>query len=105
MLAWLTRQIRFSQLNHHWHAHVGLRLDQHRLGRQASDLMQAHGIRAEDAWLGALVHWAYACPDQQIRVGIARGITGFVQDNQRFAFEEEAQTAALTIARQILNEG
>lgn len=105
MIQWLQRKIRFHQLASQWQAATGIALQRAGLDSAATALQQEHHLRPEDAWLGALVRWAYACPDRQQRLGIARGITGFVQGNQRFAFEDEAQTAALTIARQILNEG
>ena len=105
MIQWLQRKIRFHQLARQWQAATGIALQRASLDSAATALQQEHRLRPEDAWLGALVRWAYACPEPQARQAIARSLTGFVQDNQRFAFEDEAQTAALTIARQILNEG
>lgn len=104
MFTWLTRNIRFGQLASHWQDTTGIELETEALHQTASSLMKEHSIRPEDAWLGALVQWVYACHLPQTRLSLARGIMQFIDDNARFQFDDEALGAALTIAQQILNE-
>lgn len=105
MLDWLTRPLRFYQLAQQWSSCNKAELDTKAIEREALRLMKSHGLRAEDAWLGAVVSWIYGTAPASQRQALALALAAFVEGNSRFSFDEEAQAAALTIAQQIANEG